>query len=326
MRVFGSECYAYKQDKQKLDPRCTKGIFLGYDKGSPAYLLYIPETGKVMKYRVWKFPTTRKGVEQQTQTERPLPDDDGDLAPPQHSVSDVGRSEKVPDKLAEQCGDRDRNRVVGDRWVCTIKESSAVAKTFKARYVAKGYSEVRGVDFQETFAPTAYLTSLRVLMQMAAQHDLVLHQMDVKTAYLNTPIDCEIYMDQAEGFEVPSSSGGRLKYKLKSNKSLYGLKQSGRNRNHVLHCFLLENSFVQSLVNNCVYTKHVGSGLVAKLVWVDDIIIAASNMLLMSEAKGMLKERFHMKDLGRLSYFWVFTLSKERFEMCNCKPRSTPSE
>ena len=63
MRIFGSECYAYKQNKQKLDPRCTKGIFLGYDKESPAYLVYIPETGKVMKYRVVYFPTTRKGVE-----------------------------------------------------------------------------------------------------------------------------------------------------------------------------------------------------------------------------------------------------------------------
>ena len=95
--------------------------------------------------------------------------------------------------------------------------------------------------------------------------------MDVRTAYLNSPIDCEIYMDQAEGFEVPSGSEGRLVYKL--NKSLYGLKQSGRNWYHVLHCFLLENSFVQS-------------GFVAMLVWVDDIIIAPSNMLLMSEAKG----------------------------------------
>ena len=87
MRVFESECYAYKQNKQKLDPRCTKGIFLGYDKGSRAYLVYIPETGKVMKYRVVKFPMIRKGVEQQTQTERPLPDDDdGDVMPPPHSV------------------------------------------------------------------------------------------------------------------------------------------------------------------------------------------------------------------------------------------------
>ena len=182
---------------------------------------------------------------------------------------------------------------VGGRWVYTIKESSTGAKTFKARYVAKGYSKVRGIDFQETFAPAANLTSLRVLMKVAAQHDLFLHQMDVKTAYLNAPIDYEIYMDQGEGFEVSSGSGGRLVYKL--NKSLNGLKQLGRNRNHVLNCFLLENGFVQSPVDNCVYIKHVGSGFLALLVWVDDIIIAASNMLLMSEAKGMLKEGFQMK-------------------------------
>ena len=57
--------------------------------------MYIPETGKVMKYRVVKFPTTRKGVDQQTQTERLLPDDDDDLMASQHSVYDVDRSEKV---------------------------------------------------------------------------------------------------------------------------------------------------------------------------------------------------------------------------------------
>ena len=74
------------------------------NKGSPAYLVYIPETGKVMKYRVVKFPMTTKGMEQQTQTVRPLPDDDddGDPMSPPHSVSDVDRSEKVPDRLAEQ--------------------------------------------------------------------------------------------------------------------------------------------------------------------------------------------------------------------------------
>ena len=198
---------------------------------------------------------------------------------------------------------------------------------------------MRGVDYQETFAPTANLTSVRV--QMAAQHDLILHQMDVKTAYLNAPIDCEIYMDQAEGFEVPPGSEGKLVYKL--NKSLYGLKQSGRNWNHVLHCFLLENDFVQSPVDNCVYTKQVGSGLVAMLVWVDDIIIAASDMVLLSKTKEMLNKRFHMKDLGRLSYFLGIHFEQgdgfvkmdqkryiskvlERFETSDCKPKPTPSE
>lgn len=59
---------------------------------------------------------------------------------------------------------------------------------------------MKGVDYKETFDPTANLPPVRALLQIAAQHDLILHQMDVKTAYLNAPIDCEIYMDQAEGF------------------------------------------------------------------------------------------------------------------------------
>jgi len=70
--------------------------------------------------------------------------------------------------------------------------------------VAKGYSQVKDVDYQDTFAPTANFTSVRVLMQLAAQHDLVLHQMDVKTAYLNAPIDCETFIEQPEGFVVDS--------------------------------------------------------------------------------------------------------------------------
>lgn len=104
MRIFRSECYAYKQNKKKLDSRCTKGIFLGYNKGSPAYLVYIPETGKIMKYRVVKFP--RRGVEQQTQTEGLLSHDD--FMPSQHNTnpeicgeSDVDKSGKGPDELAE---------------------------------------------------------------------------------------------------------------------------------------------------------------------------------------------------------------------------------
>ena len=77
----------------------------------------------------------------------------------------------------------------GVRWVDTLKENADGSQSHKARFVAKGYSQVESVDFSETFAPTASLTSVHVLMQIAAQHDLVLHQVDVKTAYLNTLID-----------------------------------------------------------------------------------------------------------------------------------------
>lgn len=81
--------------------------------------------------------------------------------------------------------------------------------------------------------------------------------MDVKTAYLHASIDCEIYMKQPEGFEVESKTGEELVCKL--NKSLYGLKQSGRNWNKMLNDFLIENDFVQNSTDHCVYSKQTGN-------------------------------------------------------------------
>ena len=443
MRTFGSECFAYKQKRSKLDDRCTKGIFLGYDKSSPSYLVFIPETNKVMKYRVVKFPTKRM-TEQQTQTEDVFSDFEEAIFCQHQAIKDPNpstaratnvdefqgvfnpeteratneitepidnqvpsqsryprRERRPPIRLGDyvnedeiesnqlmntidycyrvsafpqtyqeamQSPDSENWKVamneemnsllangtfslstlpqgrtpVGGRWVYTIKEGADGDITYKARFVAKGYSQVKGIDFEETFAPTANIVSVRVLCQLAAQYDLILHQMDVKTAYLNAPIDCEIYMEQAEGFETPNSDENeRLVYKL--NKSLYGLKQSGRNWNMLLHKCLIENNFTQSSVDHCVYRKEVGEKKVFVLIWVDDIILAASDNELMNETKMMLQERFKMKDLGKLSYFLGIEfeqgdgfvkmsqkryLSKvlERFHMSNCKPRNTPSE
>ena len=77
-----------------------------------------------------------------------------------------------------------------------VKENPDGSETCKARYVAKGYGQVEAIDYKETFSPTANMTSVRALMQVAVQEDLTLHQMDVKTAYLHAPMDCEVYMEQ----------------------------------------------------------------------------------------------------------------------------------
>ena len=145
------------------------------------------------------------------------------------------------------------NEAVVGRWVYATKEGQGGSKTFNARFVAKGYSQLPGIDYKETFAPTANMTSMRVLMQLAAQYDLTLHQMDDKAAYLNAPIDCNVYMDQPEGFEVRRQDGQKLAHKL--NKSLYGFKQSGRDWNLMLHKHLTENNSVQNHSDRCVYTN-----------------------------------------------------------------------
>lgn len=229
---------------------------------------------------------------------------------------------------------------VGGRWVYAVKENP-VETIYKARYVAKGYSQVAGIDYNETFSPTADMTSVRVLMQLTAQYNLELHQMDVKTAYLHAPIDCEIYMEQPEGFEMKSKTGEKLVCKL--NKSLYGLKQSGRNWNKMLHDFLIENGFVQNTADYCVYSKHSEGERIILIVWVDDLILAASHGQILKSVKEMLGVKFKIKDLGKLRHFLGIDFAQtkgeikmnqkryitkilERFEMTHCKPRVTPCE
>ena len=170
---------------------------------------------------------------------------------------------------------------------------------------------------------------------------MVVHQMDVKTAYLNAPMDCELYIEQPDGYERKGSNGEKLVCKLK--KSLYGLKQSGRNWNCLLHGYLTQEGFVQSLADPCVYVKSTEFGQVIAIVWVDDIIIAGSNTDVLKKAKGSLMMRFKMKDLGILS--WILGIQfkcendciemsqskfvekiMERFNMSDCRPKAVPRE
>ena len=121
-------------------------------------------------------------------------------------------------------------------------------------------------------------------MQQAVQNDMITHQMDVKTAYLNAPIDCGIYIQQPEGFEKVGKNGETLVCKLK--KSLNGLKQSGRNWNNMLHSYLCEEKFTQSLSDPCVYTRNSEAhGLIILIIWVDDIIISATSLDLLTSVK-----------------------------------------
>lgn len=196
----------------------------------------------------------------------------------------------------------ENRQIVGGKWVFAVKNGPNGEETHKARYVANGYSQIAGIDYQETFAPTARMSSVRILVQLAVQNDMITHQMDVKTAYINAPIDCDIYMEQPKGFEKVGKNGEQLVYKLK--KSLYGLKQSGRNWNNMLHTFLCKENFSQSRADPCVYVRNSETeGCVILIIWVDDIIISATSSKLLESVKESLSQKFKMKDLGELSWF-----------------------
>ena len=185
------------------------------------------------------------------------------------------------------------------------------------------------------------MTTIRMLMQVAAQYNMFVHQLDVKTAFLNAPIDHEVYVKQPDGFQE-TRKGVKLVWKLQ--KSLYGLKQSGRNWNFVLTEVILADNFKQSEVDPCLFVKKENNdNYIYIVIWVDDIVIATTSEALLNSTKDMLKRKFNIKDLGEISYFLgiEFELSNggilmgqshyikhilERFDMTDCKPRATPCE
>jgi hypothetical protein len=118
-----------------------------------------------------------------------------------------------------------KQNVVGTKWVfCNKQDEHGVVTRNKARLMAKGYAQVAGFDFEETFAPVARLESIRILLAYAAHHSFMIFQMDVKSAFLNGPIKEEVYVEQPLGFKDDRYPD----HVYKLSKALYGLKQALR--------------------------------------------------------------------------------------------------
>ena len=141
---------------------------------------------------------------------------------------------------------------VGSRWHFALKlgPDGDICR-YKARFVAKGFSQVFGKDFNETYSPNTRLSTIRFWMSLAISNDYQLKQMDIKTAFLNAPIEEDVVIKQPEGFELLDENGKPFVSKLK--KSLYGLKQSGRNWFLTLKAFLITLSFVNSFHDECLF-------------------------------------------------------------------------
>ena len=140
------------------------------------------------------------------------------------------------------------------------------------------------------------MASIRLLVQIAVQYDLLIHHMDVKSAYLNTHLDYEIYVELLEGFK-----GKNGNYVWKLLKNLHGLKQSSQTWNKTFHTYLTTQGFVQSPVDSCMYVQNVCYQISIILLWVDDILIASKTVAHLMQIKTRLNSRFKMTDPGQLS-------------------------
>ncbi|GJZ47302.1 zinc finger, CCHC-type containing protein [Tanacetum coccineum] len=165
---------------------------------------------------------------------------------------------------------------------------------FKARLVIQGFRQKEGIDYFDTYAPVARITIIRLLLALAAIHNLVIHQMDVKTIFLYGDLEEEVYLKQPEGFVM---LGNQHKV-CKLVKSLHGLKQAPKQWHQKFDEVVLSNGFLLNQSNKCVYRKFDGSGRgVIICLYVDDLLIFGTDQNQVDKTKKFLSSKFSMKDL-----------------------------
>lgn len=183
--------------------------------------------------------------------------------------------------------------MISSKWVFRIKfNSRGELERFKARLVARGFSQRFGIDFEETYSPVLKLTSLRFLAALAAQWRRRLRQGDVPNAYVKANLDRPILMTPPEG--TPDSS--EIAWLLV--KSLYGLKQSGLLWNKEINKFLLELGFKRSKLDPCLYSCRRNGNLVVLGLYVDDVIIVGEDDADSDWVMHQLAQKFDIKDMG----------------------------
>ncbi|GKB99374.1 ribonuclease H-like domain-containing protein [Tanacetum coccineum] len=184
-------------------------------------------------------------------------------------------------------------KAISGKWVYKIKyKSSGDIDRYKARYVAKGYNQKEGVDFDETFSPVVKIVTVRCVINLAVQNNWSIYQLDVNNAFLYGDLDETVYMSLPGGFFNP---GDKRVCRLK--KSLYGLKHAPRQWNAKLTQTLIKHGFIQSKRDYSLFTKSENGNFVALLVYVDDIIITGNNVDEIEKFKSYLNTKKYCLDL-----------------------------
>jgi hypothetical protein len=208
-------------------------------------------------------------------------------------------------------------------------------RRYKERLVAKGFQQIHGIDYDETFSPVENMDSIRLVLAIATTKGWEVHQMDVKNVFLHGDISEEIYMEKPQGFIQNSSLVCRLK------KSLYGLKQAPRAWYEKMDSYLLSHDFVRCKSDCNVYMLRTTDSLMILVLYVDDILITGSFDSTIVVVKDILHDRFSMKDMGPLHFFLGLEISQDalgiklsqakyvrdlldRFHMIDCKSAPTP--
>lgn len=236
----------------------------------------------------------------------------------------------------------DGAKSVGTTWVFREKWApSGIFVKHKARLCAQGFTQVEGIDYDETYAPTGSKAALRALVAVAAEEDFEIHKMDAVAAFLNGIPKETIYLRIPQGFDIPGRTERTV---LKVNKSIYGLKQSPRCWYDELRLFLISINFRASTANPCLFISQDKSHPCYVHVHVDDMTIAGTKSSVQS-FKNLIGNKFEMEDLGEVTDILGMSVTRDRklrnltlsqqsyvenllnsYDMDDCKPVATPME
>ncbi|GJZ38674.1 retrovirus-related pol polyprotein from transposon TNT 1-94 [Tanacetum coccineum] len=308
LHVFGSLCYQTNdnEDLGKLNVKADIGIFVGYAPAKKAFRIYNGRTRKIMEtIHVTFDELTAMAFEQFSsgpglQSLTPATSILVAVAPRAIEIAVTPSSTIIDQDAPSSMPCPDKVMLIKLKWIFKVKtdEFGGVLKS-KARLVAQGFRKEEGIDFEESFASVARIEAIRIFIANAANKNMMIYQMDVKTDFLNGEHKEEVYVSQLEGF-VGQDNPSHL-YKLK--KALYGLKQAPRAWYDKLSSFLISQHFSKGAVNPTLFTRKARNDLLLVQIYVDYIIFASTNTAMCDEFANLMTTKFKMSMMGKISFF-----------------------
>ncbi|CAI7794605.1 unnamed protein product [Closterium sp. NIES-54] len=199
--------------------------------------------------------------------------------------------------------------IVSGMWIFRVKRPPGSPPVFKARYVARGFSQRQGVDYFQTFSPTPKMTTLRVLLHVAAQRDYELHSLDFSTAFLQGILHEEIWLRRPPGFTGSFPPGTQWSLR----RPVYGLRQAPREWHDTLRTTLAALGFAPSTADTSLFLRTDTSlPLFYVLVYVDDLVFATADTAGLAHVKSELHKRHTCTDLGELRSYLGLQITRDR--------------
>ncbi|CAI5964299.1 unnamed protein product [Closterium sp. NIES-64] len=199
--------------------------------------------------------------------------------------------------------------IVSGMWIFRVKRPPGSPPVFKARYVARGFSQRQGVDYLQTFSPTPKMTTLRVLLHVAAHRDYELHSFDFSTAFLQGSLHEEIWLRRPLGFTGSFPPGTQWSLR----RPVYGLRQAPREWHDTLRTTLAALGFAPSTADPSLFLRTDTSlPPFYILVYVDDLVFATADTAGLAYVKSELQKRHTCTDLGELRSYLGLQITRDR--------------